>query len=169
MSLGIPGSRGLFGMLQASLTYTEKGRILINQELRDELADFEYLAKDLNTRPTRIAELVPDHPVAIGPHDASGKGMGGVWLPATVPSRLKPTLWRARFPEQVQLELVSDSNPTGSIEVWLSLDSEIVRCFVASFWQLLQLLGEGSTVRYWEEGCHSKFPSIRRTVYICSI
>ena len=30
----------------------------------------------------------------------------------------------------------------GSDEVWLLLDSEIMRCFVASFWQLLQLLGE---------------------------
>jgi hypothetical protein len=45
--------------------------------MRDQLAGFEHLAQNLGRRPTAIAELVPDHPVAIGPHNASGRGMGG--------------------------------------------------------------------------------------------
>lgn len=83
--------------------------------MRDQIDDFEYLAKDLAARPTLIAELVPDHPVAVGPHDASGKGMGGVWLPSVTHSNLEPTLWRAKFPESIRKELVSFDNPEGTI------------------------------------------------------
>ena len=115
MALGVPGSKGLFGMLQATLSHTEVGRVKITKELRDEMADFEYLAKDLQSRPTRIAELVPDYPVAIGPHDASGMGMGGVWLPATTDSELRPLLWRAKFPTTITRELITEENPDGTI------------------------------------------------------
>ena len=83
--------------------------------MRDELADFEYLTQELGSRPTRIAEIAPDYPVAIGAHDASGLGMGGVWLPATTNSNLSPTLWRYRFPEDIVDSLVSFDNPSGTI------------------------------------------------------
>jgi hypothetical protein len=61
--------------------------------MRDQLDNFEYLSKDLASHLTHLSELVPDHPVAVGPHDASGTGMGGVWLPAITNSTLGPTLW----------------------------------------------------------------------------
>ena len=115
MSIGVPGSKGLFSTLQAALQHTEVNRVRITPEMRDQLADFELLAHDLGQRPTAIAELVPDHPVAIGPHDASGRGMGGAWLPATTHSNLSPLMWRAEFPPVIQDALVSDSNPSGSI------------------------------------------------------
>jgi hypothetical protein len=115
MSLGVPGSKGLFSTLQTALQFTEANRIRVTPEMHDQLADFELLANDLGSRPTSIAELVPDHPVAIGPHDASGKGMGGAWFPATTDSNLSPLLWRAQFPDSITSDLVSDSNPTGSI------------------------------------------------------
>ena len=115
MAVGVPGSKGLFSTLQTALQFTEAHRIRVTPEMHDQLADFELLANDLGRRPTAIAELVPDHPVAIGPHDASGRGMGGAWLPATTHSNLSPLLWRAQFPESIQRDLVSDSNPTGSI------------------------------------------------------
>jgi hypothetical protein len=115
MAIGVPGSKGLFSTLQVALQHTEENRIRITTEMRDQLADFELLAQDLGQRPTALAELVPDHPVAIGPHDASGKGMGGAWLPTTTNSNLSPLIWRAQFPESIQNDLVSDANPTGSI------------------------------------------------------
>jgi hypothetical protein len=115
MAIGVPGSKGLFSTLQAALQHTEENRVRITPAMRDQLADFELLADDLGQRPTSIAELVPDHPVAIGPHDASGQGMGGAWLPTTTNSNLSPLLWRAEFPASIQQDLVSDSNPTGSI------------------------------------------------------
>jgi hypothetical protein len=41
--------------------------------------------------------------------------MGGAWFPATTNSNLSPLLWRAKFPDSIQSKLVSDSNPTGTI------------------------------------------------------
>ncbi|CAB9530384.1 hypothetical protein SEMRO_2856_G338750.1 [Seminavis robusta] len=111
MSLGIPGSRGLFSLLQESFRHTDQYRI----RMRDMLDDFEHLARTLLSRPTELTELVPDHPVAVGPHDASGVGMGGVWLPATTHSQLSPILWRARFDDTIQQSVVSFDNPTGTI------------------------------------------------------
>ena len=115
MALGIPGSRGLFSLLQEGLRHSDKYRIRITPEMRDQLEDFEHLSKSLATRPTELAEIVPDHPVAVGPHDASGHGMGGVWLPATTNSNIAPILWRAPFPPCVLEDLVSTSNPHGSL------------------------------------------------------
>ena len=115
MSIGIPGSKGLFSTLQEAFRHTDGQRIRITPTMRDQLADFEYLASELATRPTSLAELVPDHPVAVGPHDASGTGMGGVWFPATTNSNLTPILWRERFPNSISLALVSDKNPSGTI------------------------------------------------------
>lgn len=116
MIIGIPGSRGLFSMLQLALQKVDaEGNITLDGPAQDQIKDFQHLAADLSTRPTAIAELVPDHPVAIGPHDASGSGMGGVWIPATTNSNLQPILWRARFPPEIIHELVSFDNPMGKI------------------------------------------------------
>lgn len=115
MCLGIPGSKGLFSALQESLKFSDQDRIRITPAARDQLLDFEHLANDLAARPTAIAELVPDHPVAVGPHDASGRGMGGVWLPATTHSHLTPILWREHFPGDIVSDLVSWENPRGRI------------------------------------------------------
>ena len=115
MAIGIPSSCGLFSMLQEGLKYRDKGCIHITQVMRDQLADFEYLKRDLDQWPTHLSELVPDHPVAIGPHDASGHGMGRVWLPAVMYCNLKPLLWHSRFPATVTAQLVSYKNPTGTI------------------------------------------------------
>ena len=115
MSIGIPGSRGLFSLLQEGLRHTDRHRIRITPKMRDQLDDFEHLAATVQSRPTELAEIVPDHPIALGPHDASGAGMGGAWLPATTDSHIPPLLWRARFPKHIQDRLVSHSNPHGDI------------------------------------------------------
>ena len=115
VSIGIPGSRGLFSLLQEGLRHTDRHRIRITPEMRDQLDDFEHLAATVQSRPTELAEIVPDHPIALGPHDASGTGMGGAWLPATTDSNLSPIIWRAKFPTHIQERLVSYSNPHGDI------------------------------------------------------
>jgi hypothetical protein len=115
MSLGVPGSKGLFSLLQTGITYSEANRIRLTPAMKAHLADFEHLAQDLRHRHTSIAELVPDTPVALGPVDASGEGMGGAWLPATTHSTLDPIVWRQRFPADITADLVSDKNPTGTI------------------------------------------------------
>ena len=115
MALGVPGSRGLFSLLQEGLRHSDKYRIRITPAMRDQLDDFEHLAHSLSERPTELAEIVPDHPVAAGPHDASGLGMGGAWLPSTTHSNIRPTVWRAPFPDWVRAKLVSFDNHHGTI------------------------------------------------------
>ena len=66
------GSNGLFSALQDGLKFINKGHFCLTPAMADQLLDFKHLAKDLSARPTAIFKLVPDHPVPVGPHDASG-------------------------------------------------------------------------------------------------
>ena len=111
MVLAIPGGRGLFSVLQTGFRHSDKHRIQLDAGIRAQLDDFEALATDLGSRPTRLAEIVPDAFGAIGPVDASGQGMGGAWF--TVDHR--PLVWRQRFPPDIVSRLVSSSNPGGDL------------------------------------------------------
>ena len=80
MSIALPGSRNLFGRLQHALACRQsKHRITLRRGVHQALDDFRWLVEDLDSRPTRLAEVVPLRPVADGLHDASGVGAGGVW------------------------------------------------------------------------------------------
>ena len=125
MSLAIPGSRGCFSFLQHALRPGAR-RIKITTQVRHQLQDFLWLAKDVSSRPTHLAEVVPTPPSYYGAMDAAKSGMGGVWFPpltnvplAVTPhpsARLQqPCLWRSPFPQSVQQDLVSFINPKGSI------------------------------------------------------
>ena len=113
MILAVPGGRGFFSTLQMGFKQSDKHRIRINKPMHDAISDLHHLALDIGARPTRLGEVVPDLPVAIGTADASGSGMGGTWL-SPDPS-FHPLVWRAKFPTEVQLDLVSTANPQGSI------------------------------------------------------
>ena len=60
---------------------------------------------------------MPTHPLYAGCCDAALAGMGGVWLPSPDPyyPQHPPYVWRTPFPPQVQRELVSTTNPSGTI------------------------------------------------------
>ena len=113
MILAIPGGRGFFSTLQTGFTQSDKNRIRLTQPMRDTLTDLQHLANDIGTRPTRLGEIVPDLPVAVGAADASGAGMGGVWLSAD--PHFHPLVWRATFPLPIQANLVSTANPRGTV------------------------------------------------------
>jgi hypothetical protein len=68
--------------------------------LRDTLEDFAYFLEQAYRNPSHITEIVgTDLPHLYGYTDACRSGMGGVILPAT--KWLKPTVWRARFPDEI--------------------------------------------------------------------
>jgi hypothetical protein len=113
MVLAIPGGRGLFSILQTGIRHSDRHRICLDRHVRAQLDDFEALAWDLHTRPTCLAELVPDSPSGIGAVDAALPGMGGVWFI----DRSPPLLWRARFPPSIQARLVTDRNPHGDLTI----------------------------------------------------
>lgn len=111
MVLAIPGGRGLFSVLQHGVKMRERNRVTITPSMRDQLDDFEALAQALAERPTRLAEIVPDLPAAIGACDASKLGMGGVWF---LPNG-ECLVWRHTFPPSIQQRMVSSSNMTGDL------------------------------------------------------
>jgi hypothetical protein len=49
MSIGVPGSKGLFSTLQAAFRHTEQNRVRITPAMHDQLADFEHLLVDVTT------------------------------------------------------------------------------------------------------------------------
>ena len=122
MAVALPGSRNLFSRLQHAMTLRQnKHRISLRRGVHQALDDFRWLVKDLERRPTRLAEVVPLRPVADGHHDASGAGAGGVWWPSKFAtpragwSSTKPILWRLAWPQGVRGGLATRENPGGSI------------------------------------------------------
>ena len=106
--------------MQNALRTKKAGRIALHKGVHDALEDFRWMHADISTRPTRIAELVPLHPVAEGHHDASGMGAGGVWFPsASAPPRAgytsQPIVWQHQWPQRIRDRLITTTNPNGSL------------------------------------------------------
>ena len=114
MSPALPGSRGLFSLLQAALSKADRHRVRVTPRVWHMAADFRAIADTLGARPTRLRELVPARPSYIGACDACQLGMGGVWFPT---DGTPPLLWRQAFPTRVRQALVSFANPTGTISI----------------------------------------------------
>ena len=120
MSLALPGARNLFSHMQLALTNRIGQRIALKKGVHHALDDFRYLFQDIANRPTRIAELVPLLTSAIGHHDASGLGAGGVWfVPPHISKQLgynnRPVVWRVEWPNFIKTQLVTPDNPNGTI------------------------------------------------------
>ena len=106
--------------MQHALTTKLGHRISLKKGVHQAIKDFKWILKDISSRPTRIAELVPLLSSAEGHHDASGMGAGGVWFPSPhLPARRgfdnRPILWRLKWPQDIIDSLVTDSNPNGTI------------------------------------------------------
>ena len=116
MAPGLPGSRGLFSVLQDALSRGDKHRLRLNRHVFDTIADFQLFADSLAHRPIRLRELVPVSPSDSGACDACRRGMGGVWF-ALLQPHSAPILWRAPFPDAVQQALVTAEHPLGTLSI----------------------------------------------------
>ena len=124
MSLALPGARNMFSQMQQALSSCPKTRVALTRGVHQALDDFRWMHQDIANRPTRIAELVPLLASALGYHDASGQGAGGVWFPheslvpraqpSATPSP-DPIVWRLKWPQNIIDSLVTDKNPNGTI------------------------------------------------------
>ena len=81
MLLALPGSRGLFRKMLEALRHVNGKRVPLTRGVHEALSDFQWLAEDMASRPTRLFELVPLTPTLDGYHDSSGRMCGGVVLP----------------------------------------------------------------------------------------
>ena len=119
MALALPGARNMFSAMQEALTCAPKHRVALKKGVHQAINDFRWMYKDITSRPTRIAELIPLLPSALGYHDASGKGAGGVWYPTPdLDARFyprQPLVWRLQWPLDITNNIVSTSNPHGTI------------------------------------------------------
>ena len=80
------------------------------------LHDFRCLLRESTREPTHVQELVPGLPALIRHCNACKSGAGGgVWHSGT--EELDPVVWRLEWPADVQENLVTDQNPTGTISV----------------------------------------------------
>ena len=116
MSPALPGTRGLFSALQDALSRGDARRMRLNQHVYAAAADFRALVLAVDTRPTRLRELVPTAPSDIGACDACRQGMGGVWFDALDP-HAPPIVWRSRFSPGVSAALITSDNRHGSISI----------------------------------------------------
>ena len=71
MILGIPGGKGLFSQLQVALQWQTNNHVWIHKEAKVCLQDLHTLTQDLAQHPTRMAEIVPTHPLYAGCCDAA--------------------------------------------------------------------------------------------------
>ena len=118
MSPALPGSRGLFSVLQESLGRANRNRVRIITRVRHMAADFRGIADSLTERPTRLQELVPTAPTYVGASDACGQGMGGVWFHTSPCVVHPPVLWRQPFDCRAQRELITAAQPSnGTISI----------------------------------------------------
>ena len=116
MSPALPGTRGLFSVLQAALQHSERHRVRITPRIHDLARDFLTLTDLVHTRPTRLPELVPTHPSDIGACDACQTGMGGVWFDTLDPDAA-PIVWHQRFPAFLQAALITSTNRSGHLSI----------------------------------------------------
>ena len=64
MMLAILGAEGIFSHIWAALVKAgSSNRIKVDWSTRDKLGDWKWLAEDIATRPTSIAEVVCQPPV----------------------------------------------------------------------------------------------------------
>jgi hypothetical protein len=115
MSPALPGTRGLFSVLQHALSRGDGHRLRLNQRVYDVGADFGALVDAFAARPTRLHELVPTYPSHVGASDACRHGMGGVWLDAS--GLAAPLVWRQAFAPRIAADLITSDNPGGRVSI----------------------------------------------------
>ena len=76
--LSIPGAEGMFSHIQAALVKAGlSNHIKVDRSSREKLRDWKWLAGDIATQPTSIAEMVCHPPSIWQATNANKSGMGG--------------------------------------------------------------------------------------------
>ena len=112
--LTVPAGRGLLSAFYAILNKQPPVVYLhTNINLRNALQDCRTFLRETVSSPTLCRNLVTGWPDFIGITDASGHGLGGVVVGEN--KSVPPTVFHLQWPQDISANIVSDSNPTGSI------------------------------------------------------
>ena len=123
MSLALPGAKHLFSHMQEALSHRKGHRIALKKGVHAAIKDFQWLANNIASRPTRIPEIIPLLPSVLGDHDASKDGAGGILFPAATVNMRQPhqhqhiIIWRAKWPQDIINNLVTSDNPHGTVTI----------------------------------------------------
>ena len=110
----IPAGRGLMSPFNSILRKEPKLVYLHNNnELRWALRECKTFLRESVGNPTKCSRLVTSWPDYIGVKDASSHGVGGIIIGEM--KSMCPTVFRMQWPPDITGELISDTNPTGSL------------------------------------------------------
>jgi len=113
-SIILPAARVFFTPINAAMRGGLKTIGLGKQsDIRAALNNFCSLIRILGSRPTHVREILIDIPRYVGFHDAAAEVAGGVWF--SLGPTMPPLVWRLAFPPDIAQDVVSISNPNGSI------------------------------------------------------
>ena len=112
--LTVPAGKGL---LSAFYVVLRKQPALVylhtNINLRNAVADCRTFLRETVSSPTKCRNLVTGWPDFVGITDASGHGLGGVIIGER--RAVAPIVFRLQWPPDISDNIVSDSNPDGTI------------------------------------------------------
>ncbi len=113
-SIILPAARSFFTPINAAMRGGLK-RICLGEwsDIRAALNDLCSLIHILGSRPTHVWEILIDMPCYVGYYDAAAEGVGGIWFP--LGEAMPPLVWRLAFLPDIAQDVVSLSNPNGSI------------------------------------------------------
>jgi hypothetical protein len=115
MTLAIHSAKYLFSILHHVLRGARHRRFRITTLIKHALQDWVHLLQTLHSHPVPIVMTVPHAPHYWAATDASIKGMGGFWLPSNITQDSQPCVWRYPFHDEIQQQIVSQHNLTGSL------------------------------------------------------
>ena len=134
-SLGVPGGKGLMSPIYEA-TKQEREHVKLNYNLKQCISDWAILIQQVASRPTSVKELVPQLPNFVGYVDASKQGVGGVWVNGSEQLQHQ-WVWRLEWSDTIKNNLVSASNPKGTISI---NDLEMAGILLA--WLVLEQVAE---------------------------
>ncbi len=113
-SFGIPGGKGLFSPIYRAMKQNPD-YIPMTPELKQTLSEWRSLVQHLSLSATPVKLLVSDYPNYLVITDACGLGTGGVITPGI--SLLDYWVWKFEWPADIRDNLITDSNPKGSLTI----------------------------------------------------
>jgi hypothetical protein len=113
-SIILPAARGFFTPINAAMQGGLKRIDLgVRSDIRAALNDLCSLICILGSHPTHVWEILIDMPCYVGYHDAMAEGAGGVCF--SLGHQMPPVVWRLAFLPDIAQDVVSLTNPDGSI------------------------------------------------------
>ena len=113
MHLVVPGEVAHLFHIQRALNQGGVDQAWLSLAFHSKIYDWKVLALQAEFRPKHLAGIVRQQPTHLGFCDASGLGVGGMWL------RLDRTgqnlVWQHPWPPEIITSLVSLTNPHGTI------------------------------------------------------